>query len=76
MILSKLCLQGLLVLAHPYRAFLSLAHCVLERYCMNRVRSLLRTRGMLLLLARLRPSVYRKTDACTQQNRFDEREQD
>ena len=31
---------------------------------------------MLLLRARIRPSVYRKTDARTRKNRFDEREQD
>ena len=43
---------------------------------MNRVRSLLSMHGMLLQLVRLRPSVYRKTDACTRKSRFDEREQD
>ena len=31
---------------------------------------------MLLLRARIRPSVYRKTDTRTRKNRFDEREQD
>ena len=42
---------------------------------MNRVRSLLSIRGMLLQRARLRPSVYRKTDARTRKNQFYEREQ-
>ena len=65
-------------LSSSYRAFLSLAQFwrTRERLCMNRVRSLLSMSGMLLLRARLRPSVYRKTDARTRKNRFDEREQD
>ena len=65
-------------LSSSYRAFLSLAQFwrTRERLCMNRVRSLLSMRGMLFLRARLRPSVYRKTDARTRKNRFDEREQE